>query len=41
MNILRELECGQIQGYYFGRPLPAEQFEERWLSPAKNSRDED
>ena len=31
LNILRELECGQIQGYYFGRPLPADQFEDKWL----------
>ena len=33
LDILRELECGQIQGYYFGRPLPADQFEEKWLNP--------
>ncbi len=31
LDILRELECGQIQGYYFGKPLPADQFEEKWL----------
>ena len=31
LDILRELDCGQIQGYYFGKPLPPEQFEEKWL----------
>lgn len=31
LEILRELGCGQIQGYYFGKPLPPEQFEEKWL----------
>ncbi len=35
LKILRELECGQIQGYYFGRPLPADQFEEKWLKKGK------
>lgn len=25
-EFLRELGCDQIQGYYFGRPMPAEQF---------------
>ncbi len=35
LDILRELECGQIQGYYFGRPLPADQFEEKWLKKDK------
>ncbi|MBR1852386.1 MAG: bifunctional diguanylate cyclase/phosphodiesterase [Lachnospiraceae bacterium] len=31
LEILRELGCGQIQGYYFGKPLPPDQFEEQWL----------
>lgn len=31
LDILRELGCEQIQGYYFGKPLPPEQFEETWL----------
>ena len=31
LDILRDLECGQIQGYYFGRPLPPDQFEKKWL----------
>ena len=25
-EFLRELGCDQIQGFYFGRPMPAEQF---------------
>ena len=32
LQILRELECGQIQGYFFGRPLPPNQFEKKWLA---------
>ena len=35
LKILRELECAQIQGYYFGKPLPAAEFEEDWLSHIK------
>lgn len=31
LDILRGLGCGQIQGYYFGKPLPPEEFEEKWL----------
>jgi EAL domain-containing protein (putative c-di-GMP-specific phosphodiesterase class I) len=31
LDILRDLECGQIQGYYFGRPLPPDQFEKKCL----------
>jgi len=29
---LRSLGCGEAQGYYFGRPVPAEVFAEKWLS---------
>ena len=31
LDILVELGCQQIQGYYFGRPIPAEEFEDLWL----------
>ena len=31
LEILRDLGCSQIQGYYFGRPLPPDQFEKKWL----------
>ena len=30
-DILVELGCDQIQGYYFGKPVPAGEFEEKWL----------
>lgn len=30
---LRNMGCNIIQGYYFDRPLPEEEFEERLLSP--------
>jgi len=28
LNYLREQQCGEIQGYYFSKPLPKEEFEE-------------
>ena len=31
LDILQELGCEQIQGYYFGKPLPAREFEKTWL----------
>lgn len=31
MNVLNELGCNRGQGYYFSRPLPADQFMERLL----------
>jgi EAL domain-containing protein (putative c-di-GMP-specific phosphodiesterase class I) len=31
---LGALGCDQAQGYYFGRPEPAEAFARRWLRPA-------
>jgi EAL domain-containing protein (putative c-di-GMP-specific phosphodiesterase class I) len=27
LNILRNLECDEVQGFYYSRPLPAEEFE--------------
>ncbi len=32
LEILRDLGCEQIQGYYFGTPIPPELFEEKWLN---------
>jgi EAL domain-containing protein (putative c-di-GMP-specific phosphodiesterase class I) len=26
-NLLRLLRCDEVQGYLFGKPMPAEQFE--------------
>ena len=31
-DILRDLETDVIQGYYFGRPMPYDKFEEKFLS---------
>ena len=30
-RVLRELECDEYQGYYFSKPLPAEEFEAAFL----------
>ncbi len=30
---LLQLGCARAQGYYFGKPVPADQFAERWLKP--------
>ena len=27
LAVLREMKCGEMQGYYFSRPLPAEELE--------------
>ncbi len=32
LNILRELDCQQIQGYIWGRPLPKEDFEKLYIN---------
>lgn len=37
-NILSDLGCAQAQGYLFGRPLPAEQFERGVMSVARMPR---
>jgi EAL domain-containing protein (putative c-di-GMP-specific phosphodiesterase class I) len=28
LNLLRDMECGIGQGYYFSRPVPPDEFEE-------------
>jgi diguanylate cyclase (GGDEF)-like protein len=35
-NFLKKAECNYGQGYYFGKPMPAKDFEE-WLLHAQNS----
>ncbi|MGZ8295511.1 MAG: EAL domain-containing protein [Telluria sp.] len=27
LDVMRALHCDEIQGYYFSRPVPAEEFE--------------
>lgn len=31
LEILKELGCNEVQGYLFGRPVPADVFEERYI----------
>lgn len=33
VEFLRDVNCQSIQGYYFDKPLPCEEFEKRLLSP--------
>ncbi len=35
--IVQQLGCPLLQGYHLGRPLPAHEFEARWLSPQRAS----
>ena len=35
-NLLRDLGCDEAQGYYFGKPMPAEEFL-RWLDDWQNT----
>jgi diguanylate cyclase (GGDEF)-like protein len=44
LELLREQRCDAVQGYFFGRPLPADAFAaevrkkgERWTQPAKRA----
>ncbi|EHJ94625.1 hypothetical protein KUC_1584 [Vreelandella boliviensis LC1] len=32
-RLLAEMGCNEAQGYWFGRPLPADEFAARWLAP--------
>ncbi len=32
LDILKDIGCGQLQGYIWGRPLPADRFEERFFN---------
>ncbi len=32
LDCLRELGCDEIQGYYFSKPIPADEIEKNWLN---------
>lgn len=36
-DLLMKLGCGEGQGYFYGRPMPASDFEEQFLSPRRPS----
>ena len=31
MEMLKELGCSVFQGYYFSKPIPVEEFEQKYL----------
>jgi len=31
-NLLAAMGCNEAQGYWFGRPLPADEFATQWLT---------
>ena len=35
LQALSEMGCNHFQGYYFSRPVPVEEFEARFSSPAQ------
>lgn len=37
LDLLAEMGCDLIQGYYIGHPIPADAYAERWLSSAAQS----
>lgn len=37
LDCLKKLKCDEIQGYYFSRPLPAEEAFNKWLQLAKDT----
>ncbi|MBO7704040.1 MAG: EAL domain-containing protein, partial [Solobacterium sp.] len=41
LGFLRSCNCSQIQGYYFDRPMPEEQYRERLMNRIRNVPEED
>jgi EAL domain-containing protein (putative c-di-GMP-specific phosphodiesterase class I) len=37
LQFLQQRDCDLFQGFLFDRPLPAEEFEEQWLTGSRNS----
>ena len=37
-QLLRGLNCDEMQGYLFSKPLPCEIFEARYLTPSSSAR---
>jgi EAL domain-containing protein (putative c-di-GMP-specific phosphodiesterase class I) len=35
LQLLKEAGCNLVQGYYFSRPLPADEFERKLLGDKK------
>ena len=39
MNLLKAAGCDYVQGYYFSRPLPAEEFEKLIIKELEASKE--
>ena len=35
---LQKYECDEIQGYYYSKPIPAEDFEKKFINNLKNDK---
>ncbi len=35
LNYLKDLKCGMFQGYYFERPMPADEFEKKYVDKSE------
>jgi EAL domain-containing protein (putative c-di-GMP-specific phosphodiesterase class I) len=40
LKLLRDAKCDLVQGYYFSRPLPPEEFEQKILCPDTEGKSE-
>ena len=41
VDFLTEVGCDMVQGYYFARPMPASEFEEKYLKNQKVDNNEE